>query len=245
MTRYRIFSIVWFLGCVSGWILIDRGWLWLMFSVAIYLAVVGIASFNIQLNFFTRSIRKTSSQNVLLTFDDGIDSIRTPLILDILKAHDAKAMFFIIGKKVKGNEEILKRMIREGHLIGGHSYSHSPFIGFFSFKRLYKDVQRGQNTLEEVIGEKIKFYRPPMGVTNPIMHRVFSVLELKPVAWSIRSLDTVRNPKHIIEKVLGQVSGGDVVLLHDNRLNTVQSLPSLLEGIQKMGLTIQAELYES
>src|SRR5580765_718578 len=99
-----------------------------------------------------------------LTFDDGPNSNYTPKILDILKENNIKATFFVCGKNVKKNPEILKRIADEGHLIGNHSYSHSLLKSIIFFS---PEVEKTNNMVKEIVGKTPKFYRAPYGLTMP------------------------------------------------------------------------------
>ena len=109
------------------------------FFIALILAFFGIIVFGaarIDSNFFIETICKgdTTEKVIALTFDDGPDATHTPPLLDFLKKHELLATFFCIGKKIDEQEDLVKRIDREGHLLGNHSYSHSKVFDFFLSK---------------------------------------------------------------------------------------------------------------
>ena len=124
---------------------------------------------DIHSDFYLKSICKGNrdKREVALTFDDGPDAQVTPMILDVLKEHNIKATFFIIGSKAEMNPELLKRIDKEGHIIGGHSYSHHFFFDFFSSSKMIREMKKTENMIHSIIGKKICLFRPPYGVTNP------------------------------------------------------------------------------
>ncbi|MDR7129134.1 peptidoglycan/xylan/chitin deacetylase (PgdA/CDA1 family) [Algoriphagus sp. 4150] len=193
--------------------------------------------------FFVKFILKTTKNNVLLSFDDGPDPVNTPLVLDILKKHNAKAMFFLIGKKVKGNETLIERMHAEGHLLGSHSYSHDPMIGLWNRSRTTLDIGDGHGALQHVIPEAGNWYRPPFGVTNPNIAFALKKCGLQAVGWTVRSYDTVKkDPEKLLESLKRKIKGSDIVLLHDTQPHTVSILEPLILELKRRNLTSKAEL---
>lgn len=168
---------------------------------------------------------------IALSFDDGPNEA-TPQILDMLQEHQAKASFFIIGKKIATNKEVVLRMIAEGHTVGHHSWSHSPGFPLKSSKEIRKEIVCAQNTLEVLSGQKHRWFRPPYGVTNPMIAKALKGLGLKVAGWSIRSLDTKDEAAEVVYKrVVSRIKGGDIVLLHDTSANILPLLERLLVSI--------------
>lgn len=221
-------------------------------SVSYYyviLPVVGAAlflfgmSFRIRSQFFLRSVLTTNENNVLLSFDDGPDPVNTPLVLDILKKHGVTAMFFLIGKKIAGNEALLQRIHDEGHLLGSHSFSHDPKIGFWARGKVTADIDNGHKTLLKVIPEAGNWYRPPFGVTNPTIAAAISSCGVQSVAWSVRSFDTSsKDPDRLLKRLKKNINGSDIVLMHDTQVNTVSILEPLILELKSRNLTLKAEL---
>ncbi|WP_057937567.1 polysaccharide deacetylase family protein [Algoriphagus resistens] len=193
--------------------------------------------------FFVSYLMKTTENNVLLSFDDGPDPVNTPLVLDILKKHDATAMFFLIGKKIQGNEALIRRMHAEGHLLGSHSYSHDPMIGLWGRKKTTLDISAGHEVLQTVVPEAGNWYRPPFGVTNPTIAFALRKCGLQAVGWTVRSYDTVKkDPEKLLENLKLKIKGSDIVLLHDTQPLTVSILEPLIGELKRRNLTTKAEL---
>jgi peptidoglycan/xylan/chitin deacetylase (PgdA/CDA1 family) len=212
--------------------------LWIFFGAFVFLM-----SMRLQSGFFVSAQVKTSSDNVMLTFDDGPDPELTPKVLDILAAEEVQAMFFLIGKKIKGNEALVRRIVEEGHLVGSHSFSHDPRMGFWGKVMVRNDIWRGHQSLQEVVPEAGQWYRPPFGVTNPNIAQAIRGCGLKVVGWSLRSTDTViRDERRLLDRLRRKVRGGDVVLLHDTQAQTVAILPSFIHFLKERQLRIKAEL---
>ena len=100
------------------------------------------ASYSIRACIYMRVFccKKTEEKIIAITFDDGPDPIQTPKVLKVLREKHIPACFFCIGNKIKGNEELLRQIIKEGHHIGNHSFSHSGYFPLYTFKRMCHDL---------------------------------------------------------------------------------------------------------
>ncbi len=207
------------------------------------LVFLGTMSLLIGAQFFLNSILRTSAGNVLLSFDDGPDPVNTPLVLDILKKHNVTALFFLIGKKVKGNEALIRRIHEEGHLLGSHSYSHDPTMGFWSRERTTSDIADGHAELLKIIPQAGNLYRPPFGVTNPAIAYAIKTCGFQSVGWTVRSFDTIRKePAKMLNSFKRSIKGSDIVLMHDTQPHTLSILDTLIVELKKRKLTLKAEL---
>jgi len=97
-----------------------------------------------------------------LTFDDGPSSKVTPTILDTLKQYNVKATFFVNGINIKGNEEVLKRIVNEGHTIGNHTYSHKASL-YNSLDSFKQEINSTNELIYNITGAKCQAFRPPYG----------------------------------------------------------------------------------
>ena len=197
------------------------------FIILIYL-VIGIT--DIRRNIFIESINSVKKGHFCLTFDDGPDPIMTPKILKILNKHGAKATFFLIGKNIISNEELVKKISEEGHSIGNHTYYHRTNFPICSKSKITKDLEKTNKTLERITFKKTKLFRPPFGITNPNINFVLKKLNLKSVGWGIRSLDTVtKDSKKLYKKVKNGIDKGQsIVLFHDRCESTLEILENVI-----------------
>jgi peptidoglycan/xylan/chitin deacetylase (PgdA/CDA1 family) len=197
------------------------------------------ASYSISSGVYLNSLcRKKSSNNyIAITFDDGVDPNITPKVLDILKKYNAKATFFIIGEHADSYPQIVKRIVDEGHDIGNHSYYHKGYFPMQKSADIYKEIQQCSNALKQASGKEIELFRPPFGVTNPMIGVAVRRSGLQSIGWSIRSLDTIGQHIDKVERrVIKQIKAGEVILLHDNRKDADLLLDRLLHHIQNKGL---------
>lgn len=182
---------------------------------------------------------RTDGSSVALTFDDGPDKLKTPLILATLDKYKVKATFFCIGRNISGNEHILKKIHDSGHLIGNHSLSHSRWFDLFSASRIEAEVLASNKLIRQVTGQYPLFFRPPFGVVNPMVSKALKKTTLQAVCWNIRSFDTLnRNPEKVNHSILRQLRPGSIILLHDHTLFTEHRLDRLISDILVAGFHI-------
>ncbi|MEE0990497.1 MAG: polysaccharide deacetylase family protein [Paludibacteraceae bacterium] len=195
------------------------------------------ASYYIGSGVYVKAICKPDTPGVVLTFDDGVDEIQTPKVLDVLKKYDAKAIFFIIGEKAEKHPHLVQRIVAEGHKIGIHSYTHKPIFPILAYDNMHKEVWDTKEILEKITGEIVDLFRPPFGVTNPNVGKVVEELNLKTIGWNIRSLDTnmSQDRLQVAERVSQKLTGRDIILLHDDRQGSEILLEALLKNIEKSG----------
>jgi peptidoglycan-N-acetylglucosamine deacetylase len=177
-----------------------------------------------------------------LTFDDGPDPQVTPRVLDILRQHEAKATFFLIGTRVPGNEALVQRMHREGHEVGNHTWSHSK-ISELSPQELEDEVARAQNVITETGVPAPRLFRPPYGLFSPMIR---SHVSMTVVAWNIDPEDwNAKKPEEIVEHVLANAKPGAIVDLHDIYSLTADALDPILTDLeQKYHLVTVSELLD-
>lgn len=204
-----------------------------------WLLIVTIGSFNITWNYHLKAFnsnRDYKEKHVAITFDDGPNSTFTPQILQLLKSHQAKATFFCIGKHIEQYPDIVKSIVHNGHTIGNHTYSHSPYFDFYGKQKVVNDIEKTNNLVETIIGKKMNLFRPPFGVTNPAIGKTIKQTKHKVIGWNIRSLDTIKyNEQSILNRITKKISPGAVILLHDSKEITVSVLEQLLIFLQDNG----------
>ncbi len=182
---------------------------------------------------------KTDKKEIAISFDDGPAKNYTAAILKILKTENVKATFFCIGSRIAGNEDLLKQVNTEGHIIGNHSYSHHFWFDMYSAKKMQDDLKQMDTAMEAVTGLKPKLFRPPYGVTNPNLKKAIIKGGYTPVGWSLRSMDTViKDKENLLNKINAGIKPGAVFLFHDSSKTTVEALPEFIKEVKKRGYEI-------
>jgi peptidoglycan/xylan/chitin deacetylase (PgdA/CDA1 family) len=118
-----------------------------------------------------------------LTFDDGPNPAWTPRLLDVLATREVRATFFLVGSFAKAEPELVRRIAAAGHLIGNHSWSH-PNLALTAAMKVREELRRTSETLEQIMGAKVRFFRPPFGARRPIVLHVARELGMTPVLWN-------------------------------------------------------------
>jgi len=186
-----------------------------------------------------------STQNkIALTFDDGPQDIYTPQILDILKKYGVKATFFLIGKNVEAFPEVAKRIARESHCIGNHTYSH-PDLVLKTKEHIRLELKNAQDAIYKATGIKPYLFRPPYGADNHWVALEVENLGYVIIKWSTSGLNgrsDLRFDK-IAQEVITNTKNGSIILLHDgnrishtiDRSQIVKALPIIIETLQRQG----------
>ncbi len=138
-----------------------------------------------------------------LTFDDGPNARWTPKLLDVLAGHGVRATFFMLGSRAEAQPELVRRIAAAGHLVGNHSWSH-PNLARSSRDRIREELTRTRETLEQITGEPVRFFRPPFGARRPATLKVGRELGLVPVLWNAMTSDW-SDPS--AERIVARLSG--------------------------------------
>lgn len=200
--------------------------------------IIALGSYFIRLNYFTDSLNhgNRSSKKIALTFDDGPMNDFTPRVLDILKQHRIPAAFFLIGRNIAGNETLLQRLTAEGHIAGNHSYSHNYWFSLKPKMDMLEDLRKCDSEIERVTGNRPRLFRPPYGVTNPMVAFAIEKGRYTSVGWSLRSYDTsARDKAQLLDKCINKLRSGDIVLFHDWGRFTADILPEFIQSAKSKG----------
>lgn len=174
-----------------------------------------------------------NENSVALTFDDGPKRETTSQLLDILAQKNVKASFFVLGQNIPGNEDLLKRMKKEGHVIGSHSMHHYN-LSQMDLPSLKKDFQDMDDKIKTVFKEPVKYIRPPYGATNK---QVAQVANRPLIEWSVDSKDwSSKNTQAIINQVTQTTKPGSIILMHDIYPETINAVPAIIDSLTARGL---------
>lgn len=204
---------------------------------------VGITAYGvveIRANYFIKAFHQGEQKEkvIALTFDDGPTNY-TPRIVEILEQNQATATFFCIGKQIKEYPEIVAMLHQKGHLIGNHTYNHSPLNGFYSAQKIEEEIRLTDQAIQEVIGKSTRLFRPPFGVTNPHIAKALAKTKHQTIGWKIRSLDTViEEEQKLLQRIISQLEPGAIVLMHDTSDKTANVLEQLFNYLKENNYTV-------
>jgi peptidoglycan/xylan/chitin deacetylase (PgdA/CDA1 family) len=187
--------------------------------------------------------------HVALTFDDGPDPRFTPALLDLLADLAVPATFFLVGRSAERHPALVARMLREGHAVGSHSWSHPDPRGE-SFAGLLREYRRGRRAVEAAAGVPVPLFRPPMGDVGPPSAAAAALSRVRSWLWTRDPRDwTPGCSTADILEALRDLRAGDVVLLHDgselpvseqarDRSATVAAVPEIVRRARAAGLDL-------
>ena len=190
---------------------------------------------------------RTGSRAVALTFDDGPDPETTLPLLERLARHRVTATFFVTGRRAASHPELIAAILKQGHAVANHSYTHGSLVMLARDRVLSGEVAATQRVLARH-GVVPLAFRPPVGITHPGLGRVLDRLGLYAVNFSCRALDLGnRRVSRISRSILGRVRPDDIILLHDSRPGNGQTVnrwlrevERVLEGLENRGLAVVA-----
>ena len=200
-------------------------------------------------------IDKTNDENIYLTFDAGYENGYTDSILDVLKDEKVKAIFFLTGQYLEKNVDIVKRMVKDGHTIGNHTYYH-PDLTKISKEKYKADLEKFEDKYFEITNKKLqKIMRPPSGTFSENSLKIADELGYYNIFWSLAYQDWDVNRQngadHAYNSVMNKMHPGAIILLHnvseDNALALKKIITDLKEKDYKFSgindLILTKELY--
>jgi len=183
------------------------------------------------------------SKQIALTYDDGPNDPHTLKLLDVLAKHNVHATFFMIGCYVQQRPYIARAVAQAGHVIGNHTLTH-PLLTFKSTAQTRTQLLQCRSALHDAVGDHSNLFRPPFGGRRPATLRIARELGLQTVMWNVTGYDWNASPAAVIEKrVVRQMRGGDVILLHDgghramgaDRAQTIVATDNLIRRYRDQG----------
>ncbi|QBD85591.1 delta-lactam-biosynthetic de-N-acetylase [Clostridium tetani] len=197
---------------------------------------------NVIKNHSTYFLGDTSEKVIYLTFDEGYENGYTSKILDVLKANDVKAAFFVVTPYIKTNKDLIKRMVDEGHLVCNHSVHHPSMAqvalkGKEKFKEEFTGVEE---IFKEVTGKEMpKFFRPPMGKYSELSLAYTKELGYKTIFWSFAyndwNVDKQPNPEAAKKRIVDKAHNGAIYLLHAVSKTNTEVLDSVIKELKDKG----------
>lgn len=181
---------------------------------------------------------------VYLTFDNGYEEGYTGKILDVLKDKQVPATFFVTGHYVKSAPDLVKRMVKEGHIVGNHSWSHPDFTKV-SEDKLKQELDKVHKAVADLTGVKtMSFLRPPRGVFSARTLALTNKLGYTNVFWSLAFVDWNTNAQkgweYAYRSVIKQIHPGAVILLHTVSSDNAEALDHLIDELRKRGYTFKS-----
>jgi peptidoglycan-N-acetylmuramic acid deacetylase len=186
-------------------------------------------------------IGDTTKKEIFLTFDEGYENGYTPKILDVLRENSAKAVFFITGPYLKEHQDLVRRMVEEGHIVGNHTIHH-PSLPEKQDAEIEEEVLGLDRAFYEKFGIHMNYLRPPMGEYSKRSLEITSKLGYCNVFWSFAYDDwhrnTVRGPEYAYDIIMRNIHNGAILLLHAVSKDNADALDSVIKEIRRRGYEI-------
>lgn len=181
---------------------------------------------------------KTDSKRIALTFDDGPHPYLTGRILEILERYDVQATFFMVGVNVINYPDAAREVIRAGHEVGNHTFSHGH-MARLNKSEVERELGLCEDALEELCEYRPHLFRPPEGAVNAYIEHCTEDNDYSLILWSLDTRDWEhKNADEIVERVLSQIQAGDIILMHDyigRHSQTPEALEILLPKLLEAG----------
>ena len=172
-----------------------------------------------------------SPREVALTFDDG-PSAYTASFLRVLEREQVRATFFLVGNAVHGRSGLIRRMLRDGHMLANHSLTHANLGAGGS--RAAHEMRRTQSIIRSATGFTPCLFRPPYGSTSTELVRQAAAQRLTTVLWDVDSQDwTTPGARAISGRIEHDTRRGSIVLMHDGGGPRGQTLAALASVIRE------------
>ncbi|MCX7842630.1 MAG: delta-lactam-biosynthetic de-N-acetylase [Clostridia bacterium] len=186
-------------------------------------------------------IGDTSKKEVYLTFDEGYENGYTPKILDALRDNNAKAVFFITGPYLKEHQDLVRRMVEEGHEVGNHTIHH-PSLPSLGDAELEEEILGLDRVFSEKFGKHMKYLRPPKGEYSERTLALTQKLGYCNVFWSFAyddwNREKIRGAQFAYDIVMRNLHNGAILLLHAVSKDNADALDMIIKGIREKGYNI-------
>jgi peptidoglycan/xylan/chitin deacetylase (PgdA/CDA1 family) len=179
---------------------------------------------------------RVSGNYVAMTFDDGPHPQNTPRLLDMLRARNIKATFFVIGRSVELHPSVVRRTVAEGHEIGNHTHTHR-LLSKLGDSEIRSELTRCHEAVANAAGVQMKVMRPPYGGLlqrqREMAHTEFGY---PTILWSVDPLDWKRpGPSVVASRIHKGAAPGAIILAHDLHAPTIDAMPATLDGLLNRG----------
>lgn len=181
-------------------------------------------------------MKNSNSEKIIsLTFDDGPNLVTTPQVLDILEKHSVPASFFVIGENIDfRTAEVMQRAVKLGCDIQNHSKTH-PDMTKLSSEEFISEIEFTSDAIENAVGTRPEFFRPPYIAVNDIMHELTALTFIQGIGAEDYNDEISAEERY--RRIMEQASDGAIILLHDleGNFRTVDALEKIIPSLKEEG----------
>ena len=188
-------------------------------------------------------LSEKKEKNLYLTFDEGYENGFTAVILDVLAKTKTPAAFFVTGPYLEGQEELIKRMIDEGHIVGNHTVNHLN-LPKQPKETVISEITNLNEMCESVYGYKMQYVRPPEGEFSEKTLAISNDLGMKTIMWSFAykdwDINSQKGADYAYQSVMPYLHDGAVILLHAVSSDNASALERIITNAKKQGYTFKS-----
>ncbi len=182
----------------------------------------------------------TTEKVVALTYDDGPHPVFTPQILDILDKYHVKATFFMIGSQMERYPEVVEEVLKRGHIITNHTYTHPRNIEADTAPQIIRELELCEQVIERMTGRRAYLFRPPRGSVDSTVFAIAQEEGYQTILWTVcADHHDTPTPELMAERVVKLIKPGGIILAHDgtfpSRWKDVQATSLIIESLMKQG----------
>jgi len=185
----------------------------------------------------------TEEKVMYLTFDEGYENGYTAKILDVLKKTNTPAAFFVTGPYVEREQELIKRMVAEGHIVGNHTVNH-PGMADISEAEITEELTKLNESFKKITNTDMKFMRPPRGEFSERALATIKRNGYKTVFWSVAyadwNTDNQKGNDYAVNQVTKQFHNGAIILLHAVSKDNAEALEEIINIARSQGYTFKS-----
>lgn len=184
-------------------------------------------------------IGDTNKKYLYLTFDEGYENGYTPQILDVLKKNNVPAAFFVTGSYMEREQDLIKRMTDEGHIVGNHTLNHPSMPDVATEAQLKKEIYNLDDMYYEITNKHMKYIRPPKGEFSERTLAISKKCGYKTVLWSSAYADwdvnVQKGEEFAYNSVMKYIHNGNIILLHAVSADNANALERIIKDCKNMG----------
>ena len=252
-TPWRLPTFVWasavlHLAALAAVVVAPALWPWALAAVVLNHVAITAIGLTPRSHWLGQNITRlpaaaVARREVALTIDDGPEPAVTPAVLDLLDAAGHKATFFCIAERVQAHPALAREILARGHSIQNHTARHRHDFSFLGPRGYAAEIERAQQMLEAVTGQRPRCFRAPAGLRNPFLAPVLHRLGLTLVSWTRRGFDTrERDAPKVLARLTRGLAAGDILLLHDgNAARSAAGRPVVLEVLPPLLARLDAD----
>lgn len=181
----------------------------------------------------------TEKKNIYLTFDEGYENGYTGAILDVLKEKHVPAAFFCTGDYLRRNKDLVERMIKEGHIVGNHTWNHASMPKIEDDIKLTEELKKIDDFLYENFKVKTKYFRYPNGEFSEKTLKTIKDSGYRTAFWSLAykdwEKDVIKGASYAKNEVVNHIHNGAIILLHAVSKDNLDALPQIIDTLNEEG----------